>query len=159
MPDGFVIRDAVPGDRDAVLSFWPHPDRFDRRLASSVSGEESLLVAVHGDLTAGIVGIRWDGGCDDAARPLLYALEIRAEQRGRGGGTALIRHVAGLVADRGFAELTLEVEVANAGAIRLYHRLGFVTAGPHRHVWHSGKSCGIADVLIMHGGAGDLARR
>lgn len=106
----------------------------------------------------GVVGVRWGGGCADSGRPLLYALVVRPDRRGSGVGTALIRHIAGLVAGRGFAELTLEVEVANAGAIRLYHRLGFVTGGPHRHVWQSGNLSGSVDVLIMNGRAEDIIR-
>ncbi|HWS34365.1 MAG TPA: GNAT family N-acetyltransferase [Actinoplanes sp.] len=242
MAAGLVIRDAVPGDREAALSFWPHPDRFDRRLASSAIGDESLLVAVlddasrpqidvarpqgeaarpQGDVArpqgdtdrpwneavraedsrveghrgetfrgpgcgaskgetrddgvrreggsgdggleeaggavAGIVSVRWGGGCSDASRPLLYALEVRPELRGRGVGTGLIRHVAGLVVGRGYAEITLEVEVDNAGAIRLYRRLGFTMTGPHQHFWYFGEVSGSVEVLIMHGRAGHLA--
>ncbi|GAA1591460.1 GNAT family N-acetyltransferase [Actinoplanes couchii] len=154
MPGGLVIRDAVPDDRAAVLTFWPHPDRFDRRLILSRAGEEVLLVADLPDPgagAAGIVSIRWSGGCDDPVRPLLYALEVRPDRRGRGIGTGLIRHVASLVAARGRTEITLEVEVGNAGAIRLYHRLGFATIGPHQHVWHAGTISGTAETLIMHG--------
>ncbi|WP_430780260.1 GNAT family N-acetyltransferase [Actinoplanes sp. G11-F43] len=198
---GFLIRDATAADRGAVLDFWPHPDRFDRRLASSAAGDEALLVAESGSgaglgcgsgsgarseswsgsavgtecavragsavgaecavgagcAVAGVASLRWSGGCDDPNRPLLYALEVRPELRGRGAGTALIRSCAGRAAGRGFAEITLEVEVGNAGAIRLYRRLGFVTVGPHRHIWHAGKVTGGTDVLIMRGRSGQIA--
>ncbi|MEU8661420.1 GNAT family N-acetyltransferase [Actinoplanes philippinensis] len=153
--DPAVFRDAAIADRETVLEFWPHPERLDRRFAAAADGSETFVVAV-GSGEAGVVGaasVRWGGGCDDTARPMLYGVEVRPDLRGRGVGSALIRHVAQLVADRGFAEVSLEVEVGNAGAIRLYHRLGFVTVGPHRHVWRSGSATGSTDVLIMHGRA------
>lgn len=153
-----MFRDAVPADRDAIRSFWPHPDRLDRRLAAAADGSETFLVAVGPSegTVLGMASVRWGGGCDDATRPLLYGVAIRPELRGRGLGSTLIRHAAGLVADRGFAEISLEVEVGNEGAIRLYRRLGFVTAGPHLHVWRSASATGTVDVLIMHGRAGSL---
>ncbi|BEL12636.1 hypothetical protein Q0Z83_108270 [Actinoplanes sichuanensis] len=150
-----MFRDAAATDRDAIGVFWPHPERVDRRLAAAADGTETFLVAVDPaeGTVLGTASVRWGGGCDDATRPLLYGLAVRPELRGRGLGSALIRHVAALVADRGFAEISLEVEAGNEGAIRLYHRLGFVTAGPHLHVWRSASATGTVDVLILHGRA------
>ena len=47
------------------------------------------------------------------------------DARGRGLGTALIGHAADVFARRGHRELRLKVEAGNAGALRLYERLGF----------------------------------
>jgi len=55
-------------------------------------------------------------------------LAVRAEYQGQGFGTALLRHVLDVGADRGAARATLEVRKSNAAAIRLYERLGFEIA-------------------------------
>ena len=110
-----------------------------------------MLVAVEGGSVAGIASVRWSGGCDDPGRPLLYAVEITPARRRLGIGTGLIRYAARLAADRGATEMCLEVETVNTDAIRLYQRIGFYVAGPHRHVWRDGATSGTADVLIMRG--------
>lgn len=155
------VRDALPADRESVLKFWPFPERLDRRFAAAAAGTESLLVATVGTgvrlVFGGAVSIRWSGGCEDPGRPMLYGLEVPPAQRGRGLGTALTRFAARRAAARGFTELCLEVEPVNSGAIRLYRRLGFQVAGPHRHVWRSGDASGAVDVLIMRARATDVA--
>lgn len=55
-------------------------------------------------------------------------LAVRAEYQGRGFGTALLRHVLDVGAERGAARATLEVRRSNEAAIRLYERLGFEIA-------------------------------
>lgn len=50
---------------------------------------------------------------------------VAPDARGRGLGAALIGQAAGVFAHRGQRDLCLKVEAGNAGAIRLYERLGF----------------------------------
>jgi ribosomal protein S18 acetylase RimI-like enzyme len=52
-------------------------------------------------------------------------LFVREGQRGRGIGLDLLRAAARLGIERGARFMRLDVEPANDGAIRFYHRLGF----------------------------------
>jgi ribosomal-protein-alanine N-acetyltransferase len=59
-------------------------------------------------------------------------LAIRPECRGRGLGSALLRHVLELGVERGVRQATLEVRRSNAGAQALYRRMGFREVGVRR---------------------------
>jgi len=56
-------------------------------------------------------------------------LAIRPRLRGRGLGTALVQAVLGHAVAVGARRATLEVRESNAGARRLYERLGFYVGG------------------------------
>jgi ribosomal protein S18 acetylase RimI-like enzyme len=57
----------------------------------------------------------------------LKDLAVRASERGRGVGTALVRQGLAEFARRGIHRVGLKVDAANpTGAVRLYERLGFV---------------------------------
>lgn len=49
--------------------------------------------------------------------------------RGRGMGSGILRHVFATAGTLGARRATLEVRASNAGALRLYERLGFRVAG------------------------------
>jgi ribosomal-protein-alanine N-acetyltransferase len=76
-------------------------------------------------------------------------LAMRPAFRGQGMGTALIHHVLAEGHALGARRATLEVRASNAGALRLYQRLGFYQAGIRRDyytkpvedaliLWHDG---------------------
>jgi len=54
----------------------------------------------------------------------LEDLYVTPEARGRGAGTALLRHLAGIARDRGCARFEWSVLDWNAPAIAVYRRLG-----------------------------------
>jgi GNAT superfamily N-acetyltransferase len=58
---------------------------------------------------------------------LLDILYVRPEARGKGLGVELLRAAAAFVQEQGAEMLALEVLESNAGARRLYERLGFAT--------------------------------
>lgn len=58
---------------------------------------------------------------------LLDLLYVRPSARGKGLGTELLRAAADFVREQGAEMLALEVLESNAGALRLYERLGFRT--------------------------------
>ena len=72
-------------------------------------------------------------------------LAMRPGLRGRGIGTALIRHVLAEGARLGARRATLEVRASNAGARRLYERLGFYVAGTRRNYYTEP----VEDALIL----------
>jgi ribosomal-protein-alanine N-acetyltransferase len=72
-------------------------------------------------------------------------LAIRPALRGRGIGTALLHHVLAEAKTLGARRATLEVRASNAGARRLYERLGFYVAGTRKNYY----SHPVEDALIL----------
>ncbi len=72
-------------------------------------------------------------------------LALRPQYRGQGYGTALMHHVLVEARRLGARRATLEVRTSNAGALRLYERLGFYVAGTRKHYYSSP----VEDALIL----------
>lgn len=70
---------------------------------------------------------------------------LRPAYRNRGLGTALMRHVMTEARRLGAMRATLEVRASNAGARRLYERLGFYVAGSRRNYYTNP----VEDALIL----------
>lgn len=70
---------------------------------------------------------------------------LRPAHRNRGLGTALLRHVMREARRLGAVRATLEVRASNAGARRLYERLGFTVAGTRRNYYTNP----VEDALIL----------
>lgn len=68
----------------------------------------------------------------------LYSIAVAADARGRGIGEALLQAVERAAARRGCNRLRLEVRVDNAGAQRLYERLGYRRFGLRRGYYEDG---------------------
>lgn len=65
----------------------------------------------------------------------LTALAVRAEARGRGVGTALLRDTVQRAHDGACSTVALYVEEANPTARRLYETEGFTVTGRSRRAW------------------------
>ncbi len=72
-------------------------------------------------------------------------LALRPQYRGQGCGTALMRHILAEAERLGARRATLEVRSGNAGALRLYERLGFYVAGTRRNYYTNP----VEDALIL----------
>jgi ribosomal-protein-alanine N-acetyltransferase len=70
---------------------------------------------------------------------------VRPRLRGRGMGTALIRHVLAEARRLGAKRATLEVRASNEEARRLYERLGFHVAATRRNYYTNP----VEDALIL----------
>ena len=70
---------------------------------------------------------------------------VRPQLRGRGLGTALMRHVLAEAKQFGAKRATLEVRASNAAARRLYERLGFYVAATRRNYYTNP----VEDALIL----------
>lgn len=68
----------------------------------------------------------------------LYSIAIMPEARGKGVGEKLVAACERAARARGCRTLQLEVHTNNAGAIRLYERLGYVHFGRHENYYHDG---------------------
>jgi len=66
----------------------------------------------------------------------INTIAVAAEHRGRGLGSALMRHIMQEVRAQGVIRATLEVRESNRAARQLYERLGFVSAGV-RHGYYT----------------------
>ena len=63
---------------------------------------------------------------------------MAGEFRGRGAGTRLMRELAARIEERGHKSLCLGVVKGNAGAGRLYERLGAMVVGEEPASWAVG---------------------
>lgn len=70
---------------------------------------------------------------------------LRPAYRNQGLGTALMRHVLAEARRLGATRATLEVRASNAGARRLYERLGFYVSGARRNYYTNP----VEDALIL----------
>jgi ribosomal protein S18 acetylase RimI-like enzyme len=130
------VRDVVQTDHDDLVRIFSDGDRVAVRLLKALSGEETMLVGVLKGVVRGMLSIRWRGGCDGES-PWLYGGEVEEGHRGLGIGTALWAEAERRCRQRGAPAATLDVDVVNMAALRLYERLGYRVVGPHRHHWRS----------------------
>lgn len=105
---------ATRDDLRAAL-FCEHPKVF-CRIAETDEGEVAGFALFFYNFST------WEG------RHGLYLedLFVRPRYRGRGFGGALLRHLAGIAADKGFARMEWMVLNWNAPAIAVYERIGAV---------------------------------
>lgn len=127
MTTAFRIRRATRTDLPALLALersaftTDHLSRrqYRRHLPSATA---VVLAAVDGSVLLGkaIVFFRSQG---DIAR--LYSIAVAHAARGRGLGQALLAAAEDAARERACTRMRLEVRQDNAGAIRLYERLGY----------------------------------
>ena len=134
-----MIRPATPADVATILRFIRDLAAFEREPDAVDATEETLHAALFGAHPAAEAMIAEDGETLGFAlffhnfstwtgRRGLYLedLYVTPAARGRGIGTALLRHLAGLALDRGCARFEWAVLDWNAPAIALYRAMGAV---------------------------------
>ena len=136
----YRIRRATPADLDALLALERHAfttDHLSRRQYRHHIGSDSARVLVAVDRT-GLLGkaVLFLRSNTDIAR--LYSIAVAHAARGRGVGEALVRAVERAAQAHGCTRLRLEVRQDNAGAIRLYERLGYNRFGAHAGFYEDG---------------------
>jgi ribosomal-protein-alanine N-acetyltransferase len=107
-------------------------------LELSKAGGICLAASAHGRLAAYLVCSRYD--------TVWHVMNVAVDPdlRGQGIGSALLDRLIADVGDPG-ARYTLEVRTSNTGAIRLYERFGFRSAGLRRRYYQDNGE----DALIM----------
>jgi len=104
------------------------PDTWSTRMArSTLSGIDRALAA---EMDGQLVGLAWakvDG--DDPLLGNLFQMWVAPEARGQGVAGALLEEAVRWSRARGAKALRLGVNCANATALRLYERAGFVDGG------------------------------
>ena len=137
----FLLRPATAADRewlyalhcatmrDVIERTWGWDETWQRAHFESRFSPAGVSIVVVAGRDVGVVIVQ--------ARPAevyVAEIEIAPEMQGRGLGTAVMRQVLVDAAARGLP-VTLQVLEANAGARRLYERLGFQAIGQaERHV-------------------------
>ncbi|MER7517440.1 GNAT family N-acetyltransferase [Streptomyces sp. NPDC126499] len=117
------------------------PTRHSGRFARQEAGLATYLLAWHDGVPAGHGLVRWDGCAAPEVRalladcPELNGLDVRADLRGRGIGTALVRAAEDLARERGRTLLGLGVADDNPRAAALYARLGYESVTPYTDRW------------------------
>lgn len=116
------------------------PEKHADRLERQQRGEVVYLVAWHEDVPIGHALLKWQGAAEDYIAAMfqgtcpdvedLYVTEVC---RSQGVGTQILREAARLVAERGFRNIGLGVDVNNPRAQALYRRLGFQDSGLEPH--------------------------
>ena len=122
------IRLFEEGDAGAVSALWrsvfayptPHNDPA-RVIRDKLTVQRDLFfVALVDGALVGTVMAGYDGH-----RGWVYSLAVDPPARGRGVGTALVRHVERELAARGCPKINLQVLAANAGTVEFYKKLGY----------------------------------
>ena len=122
------IRAFEEADSPAVISLWrevfayttPHNDPalvIDRKMALQ---RELFFVAALDERIVGTVMGGYDGH-----RGWLYSLAVHPSSRGRGIGTALVRHLERALADLGCVKINLQVLASNPKVVAFYEKLGY----------------------------------
>ena len=135
-----AIREAVPGDVPTILRFVRELAAFEREPDAVEATEATLAEALFGATPAAEAVIA--GEADEALGFAIFIhnfstwtgrrgvyledLYVTPTARGRGVGSALLRHLAGLAIDRGCARFEWAVLDWNEAAIAVYRAVGAV---------------------------------
>ncbi|MCY4475371.1 MAG: GNAT family N-acetyltransferase [Chloroflexi bacterium] len=129
--DELEIRIAAESDLESLAESFAHGTsaaQLQRRLEESKCGLRTMLLADLEGRAVGAVSIGgWGHQREGSLR--LFALDVGPAFQCKGVGTALIKAVEAIAADRDLDEVNLEVEIDNDDAIRLYRRLGYRICG------------------------------
>lgn len=115
---------------EIARSLWAEGGIGPARIAvmDRVQGPKAAILARLDDRPAGVGFV----GCE-GAEAMLHALEVRAEQRRKGAGQALVQAAANWAAAQGATRLSLVVTRQNVAARALYTRLGMEVVGQYHY--------------------------
>jgi ribosomal protein S18 acetylase RimI-like enzyme len=138
-----TIRAARKGDLDAAVALERanfHSESLTRRQLQYLQCRETSIFLV-GEQRGRIVG---DGIAlirqhRNGLSGRIYSLVVRAQSRGQKIGQKLLKAMIDALIARGVKRIYLEVEQANAGAIRLYEQSGFRAIGVLPDYYDKGK--------------------
>jgi ribosomal protein S18 acetylase RimI-like enzyme len=128
MPSDVSIRPYRDADERDLIALWstvlppnaPHNDpATSLRMKLAVDRELLLVAEVGGEIVGAVMG-GYDGH-----RGWIYSLAVRPDCRRRGVGSALLRRLEVLFAERGCLKVNLQVRTTNAAVVAFYEKLGF----------------------------------
>jgi [ribosomal protein S18]-alanine N-acetyltransferase len=101
-------------------------------IAAELERPQGLQLVAISDADGAVIG--WCCGIAASDAELLKVAVMPSHRRG-GVGTALLLRLQDLLRGRGCEALFLEVRAVNSGAINLYNKLGFHTAGRRKNYY------------------------
>ncbi|HLK13606.1 MAG TPA: GNAT family acetyltransferase [Fimbriimonadaceae bacterium] len=122
------IREMREADAAQVIALWdqvfaypaPH-NRPERAIQDKLAYQPELLfVATEGEKVLGTVMGGYDGH-----RGWIYSLAVAPEARRRGIGSALVRHVEGVLLAQNCGKVNLQILADNDGVVAFYKKLGY----------------------------------
>ena len=111
--------------------FAPDADKQRRALQAIVSdpGVGRLFVAREGERIVAMANLLYTVSTAEGGRAALFEdLVVLPERRGRGIGSALLRHVIDAARKEGLTRVTLLTDRGNKRAQALYRKMGFVAS-------------------------------
>ena len=122
------IRTFLESDEAAVIALWnevfgytaAHNEAAEVIRRKLALDRDLFFVAVQEGAIVGTVMGGYDGH-----RGWIYAVAVSEPHRGRGTGTALVRHVEQALRALGCPKINLQVLGTNSGAVRFYEKLGY----------------------------------
>lgn len=139
------VRIRLLQESDLIALEWDGEYAHFRRLYADAYQRMQKKLAVHwvAELPqAGVIGqVFVQLNCDrpelanGRSRAYLYSFRIRPAYRGQGLGTQIMQTVEDALRRRGFRSITLNVAKDNAGAARLYRRLGYLVVAHEPGIW------------------------
>ena len=127
-----VLRAAVASDLPKLEWYGQYAHQrglFRRAYREQLDGRRLMLVADCGGFPIGHVFVQLSSGdssvADGRSRAYMYAFRVMEMFQNRGIGTALMQEAEAQVVERGYLWTTIAVAKENAGALRLYQRLGY----------------------------------
>ena len=122
------IRPYDDADEPAVIALWkatladaaPHNDPVTAIRLKRAFERDLFFVA---DVAGQVVGTVMGGY--DGHRGWVYSVAVDSENRHRGIGSALVRHLETVLAGKGCLKVNLQVRASNAGVIAFYEKLGY----------------------------------
>jgi ribosomal protein S18 acetylase RimI-like enzyme len=151
-----LIRECAAADVERLEEAYPTGTH--RRHAQTVERQQrdrcAFLVAWEGDEPLGHGEVMWQGCTTPEVRaaypecPEINGLRVyRADLRGRGIGTALIRSAEDRTRERGFQWLGLGVGDDNPRAAHLYERLGYHAGIHYTAAWTYEDDAGVTQAV------------
>jgi GNAT superfamily N-acetyltransferase len=126
------VRSCSPGDLALLRMQWPtNSDVAGAHFDEQQSGVATFLVAWEVGEPLGWALIQWGGCIGENARAAfpqcieVNHLQVGAQSRGRGVGTAILVMAEQCVSERGPSQVAVSAGLANNNATRLYRRLGY----------------------------------
>jgi ribosomal protein S18 acetylase RimI-like enzyme len=140
-----LYRPYKPEDFDQLyaleeLCFEP-PYRFSRRYMRQLvnCANVATWIAEEDGQMAGFAIVEWNQEPGEMTA-YIQTIEVAPEKRGCGVGRELLNRIEGSARDAGAGMIWLHVEVANAGAIRLYEAHGYRCEGRRENYYPRGRS-------------------
>jgi len=130
--DSMVIRPVRAEDLPALEwdgVYTRYRQVFRETFEDAQRGHRVMLVAVAAGEVVGQVFVQLNSSeqqfADGATRGYLYALRVRPVWQGQGVGARLIAAAEAALREHGFTTAVIAAAKENAGALRLYERLGY----------------------------------